>query len=38
MTYKGDFLSFSDDPDKIVVNPAGIRGVTISGAVRYHKE
>lgn len=38
VTYRGDFLSFSEDPDKIVANPAGIRGVTISGAVRYHKE
>ena len=38
VTYQGDFLSFSDDPDKIVIDPPGNRGVTISGTVRYHKD
>ncbi len=38
ITFKGRFLAFSEDPDKIVVDPVENRGVTISGAVRYHKD
>jgi len=38
LTFEGHFLAFSEDPDYIVTEPEGNRGVPISGAVRFHKE
>ena len=38
VNFDGRFLAFSDDASRIVENPAGNRGVSISGAIRWHKE